>query len=238
MITQRELIERVVSGDSWMIIILDSCRYDFFERVYKEYLDGELLKVRSANSTTPYWLRETWTGYYDAVYVSANPFILPSPPERSRTGDEIRRWLGDYNPNEHFKRIIPLYLTDWDEELGTVHPEAVVKRTLESLYPRMIVHFLQPHYPFIGKVKVLNKPIKIPEKLRRGLVSYGEVLEAYEENLRLALKHVAELVSKVDHKVIVVTSDHGEMIRPDWIEHPPNTFTPELIEVPWLWVRR
>jgi len=221
-----------------MIIVLDACRYDFFERVYREFLDGELLKVRSANSTTPYWLRETWPGRYDAVYVSANPFIMPSPPERTRDGDEVRRWLGDYNPGEHFKKIVSLYLTDWDEELGTVRPEAVVRRALENLYPRMIVHFLQPHAPYIGGRRILNKPIRIPEKLRRGLVSYWEVLEAYEDNLRLALRHAAELVSKVDHRVVVVTSDHGEMITPTWIEHPPNTFTPELVEVPWLWVRR
>jgi len=236
--SQRELIHEVVRGDSWMIIILDSCRYDFFERVYGEFLDGELLRVRSANSTTPYWLRETWTGFYDAVYVSANPFILPKVPERSRGGDEIRKWLGNYNLSEHFRKIIPLYLTDWDGELGTVHPEAVVRRTLENLYPRMVVHFMQPHHPYIGRKRILNKPIKVVEKLRRGLVSYREILEAYEENLRLALKYVAELVSKVNHRVVAVTSDHGEMITPSMIEHPPNYLTPELIEVPWLWVRK
>jgi len=238
MIEQAKLIREVVKGESWLIIILDACRYDFFEKTYREFLRGVLLKVRSVNSTTPYWLRGTWTEFYDAVYVSANPFILPKVPEKSKTGDEVRKWLGNYSPREHFKKIVPVYLTDWDEELGTVHPEAVVRRTLENLYPRMVVHFLQPHGPYIGGKMILNRPIKIPEQLKRGLISYREVLEAYEENLKLVLKYVAKLVSKVEHEVVVVTSDHGEMIRPNWIEHPPNCFIPELVEVPWLWVRK
>jgi len=236
--SQKELIREVVKGDSWLIIVLDACRYDFFEKAYREFLEGELLRVRSANSTTPYWLKETWTGYYDAVYVSANPFIVPNPPERSRTGDEIRRWLGNYNPRAHFKRIVPLYLTDWDEELGTVRPEVVVRRALENLYPRMVVHFLQPHYPYIGRKKILGDGRKIVAKIRRGEIGFGEVLEAYTENLRLALRCARQLIDVAPHGAVAVTSDHGEILRPDRVEHPPNTFTPELIVVPWLWVRR
>jgi len=238
MLDQKKLIHDVVRGGSWIIIILDACRYDFFEKVYRGYLSGELLKVKSANSATPYWLRETWVAYYDCVYVSANPFIMPNPPEKTRRGDEVRKWLKGYEPAKHFKRIVPLYLTDWDEELGTVPPDRVVKRTLENLYPRMVVHFLQPHAPYIGKKKILAKDMRIAEKLRRGIITYEDVLEAYEENLRFVLEHVADLVTKVDHEVVVVTSDHGEMITPKWIEHPPDKFIPELIEVPWLWVRR
>jgi len=60
MIDQRELINQVVKEREWVIIILDACRYDFFEKVYRDYLKGKLLKVRSANSTTPLWLTETW----------------------------------------------------------------------------------------------------------------------------------------------------------------------------------
>lgn len=229
---QKELIGEVVRGRSWAIIVLDACRYDFFVKVFRDFLEGELTAAISANSTTPYWLRETWVGYYDAVYVSANPYVLPDPPPFTR------EFLRGYRPGEHFRRIVPAYLTRWDEGLGTVRPEAVVDEALRNSYPRMVIHFLQPHYPYIGEPRILGDGARIAALVREGRLRFEDVLKAYEGNLRLVLKHVAELVGKLGHEVVVVTSDHGEMLTPHRIEHPPNTFTPELIHVPWLWVRR
>ncbi|WP_121823162.1 hypothetical protein [Halostella salina] len=56
----------------------------------------------------------------------------------------------------------------------------------------------------------------------------------YEENLRIVLESVAELVPELDGTV-VVTADHGEAFGEEGVwEHHIETHIPPLVEVPWL----
>ena len=70
-----------------------------------------------------------------------------------------------------------------------------------------------------------------------GVVSDGTretAMRYYEENLRIALADVAELIESLDGDV-VVTADHGEAFGEDGIwEHHIETYIPALMEVPWL----
>jgi len=62
----------------------------------------------------------------------------------------------------------------------------------------------------------------------------GAAMELYEENLRIVLEAVAELVPELDGQV-VVTADHGEAFGEEGVwEHHIETHIPPLIEVPWL----
>jgi len=62
-------------------------------------------------------------------------------------------------------------------------------------------------------------------------------LTYHEENLRVALESVADLVSELDGTV-VVTADHGEAFGEEGIwEHHIETYIPSLVEVPWLRVQ-
>lgn len=69
------------------------------------------------------------------------------------------------------------------------------------------------------------------------LVSNGTreaALELYEENLRIALEGVADLIPELDGRV-VVTADHGEAFGEQGVwEHHIETHIPPLVEVPWL----
>ena len=59
-------------------------------------------------------------------------------------------------------------------------------------------------------------------------------LELYEENLRIALESIADLVDDLDGGV-VVTADHGEAFGEEGVwEHHIETHIPPLVEVPWL----
>jgi hypothetical protein len=63
-------------------------------------------------------------------------------------------------------------------------------------------------------------------------------MEYYEENLRLALESVADLVEDLDGDV-VVTADHGEAFGEEGVwEHHIETYIPPLMEVPWLEVEQ
>ena len=141
------------------LIILDACRYDYFQKVYKKYLNGELKKVISPASETREWLKEIFRGkiHADIIYISANPYI-------NSKGITI----GGFNPKRYLKfyRVLDVWDWGWNEILGTVHPEEVNKATLEALrkYPgkRFIIHSVQPHRPYlILAPRFLNKVGKI-----------------------------------------------------------------------------
>lgn len=56
----------------------------------------------------------------------------------------------------------------------------------------------------------------------------------YEENLRIVLEAVADLIPELDGTV-VVTADHGEAFGEEGVwEHHIETHIPPLMEVPWL----
>ncbi|WP_229120755.1 hypothetical protein [Halapricum desulfuricans] len=62
----------------------------------------------------------------------------------------------------------------------------------------------------------------------------GAAMNLYEENLRIAMESVVDLVEDLDGDV-VVTADHGEAFGEEGVwEHHIETHIPALVEVPWL----
>ena len=236
-----------VMDESWEnLVILDGCRYDLFEETHG--LDGTLRKVESRGSNSEEFITQNFSGetFHDTVYVSANPF----------TELLIREKV--------FYDVVNVFDLAWDGDLRTVRPESVVEHTVDAYerYPdkRIISHFMQPHYPFIGELgrkidhrglsgevtggedKTESVDLPIWTMLRYGLSKAGvaDVWAAYAENLELTMPHVERLLDELDGKT-VITADHGnlfgERLRPIPIRtygHPPAFRTPELVTVPWF----
>lgn len=139
---QKELIHR---SDWDILVILDACRYDYFEKVYEDYLDGDLQKVLSMGTHTQEWLKRTFGDgkYDDVVYISGNPYV------NSRCLES-----GGFNAKKHFGKVVDVWDWGWDEKMNTVPPESLCKATKEAkvYYPnkRLIVHFMQPHFPYLS----------------------------------------------------------------------------------------
>lgn len=147
------------------LIVLDACRYDYFAAIYKDFLSGALEKVISLGTTTIEWCRKNFTKHYDdVVYVSANPYI-----------NSIQEIKG-FKANSHFFKVIDVWRLCWNEKLGTVHPKDVNKfaKIAVNTYKdkHVIVHYLQPHAPYIGYEKIIgNGGFPKPE------ISSGKVLQ-------------------------------------------------------------
>lgn len=227
---------KVMEEDWDNLIILDACRYDLFER--KNTIEGMLDQVISAGSHTVEFLHANFGDegpFYDTVYITATPQLKKE------------------NLDNQFHDVFHLWRDHWDEDSRTVQPETVANltREIEQKYPnkRLISHFVQPHYPFIGEKgrkldqqvtaksgleeEELNKS-NIWDHLRDGTVSKDLVKSAYEENLDIVLPVVKELVSDLEGKT-VVTSDHGNIFgRWGIYGHPGQKFLSELVTVPWL----
>jgi len=240
-------------AEEWdQLIILDGCRLDTFER--HNTIEGSLETRISKGAKTAHFLERNFSGasHPDTVYVTANPM------------HRVDRWC-DVDLDRVFQKVVDVWATEWDDELGTVPPEtmAAATRRASERFPdhRLIAHFVQPHYPFIGPLgqeldhsgirgkgiaeqgRIVDDERGIWQALEAGELPVERVRAAYEENLELALPHVEELVDTFDGTT-VVTSDHGnhfgEFAKPfptRLYGHPDDFRTPELVEMPWLIAR-
>ncbi len=229
----------VLEEDWDSLVVLDACRYDTFER--HNTLPGELSRRESRGSNTVEFLRGNFAGreLLDTVYVTANP--------------QFRRHHDDLETTFH--AVVDVWREDgWHEELGTVLPETTTEygRRAAERYPekRLIVHYMQPHYPFVdaernydgGQLEDPEDGTSFWRRMRMNELELpvDRLREAYADNLKLALPHVRELLATLDGRS-VVTADHGNMFGERCVPipirgwgHPQGIYTEELVSVPWL----
>jgi len=234
----------IMSADWDNLILLDGCRFDLFEE--NNTLPGELRSVESRGSHTQEWVQANLLGreLRDTVYVTASPILA------------WRHHWHDGEADQPFHDVIDIWHDSWDDDLGTVHPEQTTRAALDALreYPnkRILVHYMQPHYPFIGSdisgyigktyQDRNNEGRNIWGEIERGEidVSHEELWAAYEENLDLTLPYVETCLKAFTGKT-VVTADHGNLfgerafpVPTTYWGHPKKMYLPELVKVPWL----
>ena len=203
MLNQTKLIH---DGDFDTLIILDAMRYDIFKQLNK--IPGKLYKAKSPASHTWEWLNKTFPDKYPWTYFTAHPHI---------TEKELpHRWDG----SKHFDKVVPIYMKCWNDELGTVHPRDVCKVVGTSRYDKAIVHFIQPHGPWIGRNKLLN-PWTLEQHQTHNMMADWVMNKLqmyptkfrilYKDNVRLVLDTIQKNLKLFKGKV-VITADHGEML--------------------------
>lgn len=130
-----------VTKEKWdFLIVLDACRYDYFEELHDAYVQGDLKKLKSPGSCTNEWRDVNFPDLYDdIVYISGNPHFCEKTP------------VYDYTAGEHFHKVYDVWRHSWSR--GTVLPEDINKATLQALakHPdkRFIIHYMQPHAPYL-----------------------------------------------------------------------------------------
>lgn len=228
------------------LIILDACRYDFFDEL--NTIDGVLEKRLSCDSDTINWMIKTWgcgRRFTDVVYISANPIV---------SNYICRKSIG-YIP---FYKIVEVFDFGWNEYLKTVPPDIVTRVALtwikSSKTKRFVIHYIQPHHPYItrpdldeigfqpvlaevtGRVAMRGKTAY--ELAREGVISREELINTYKENLRIVLSEVEKLVEKLDGRIII-SADHGEALGENGVfGHPAGCDLPCLREIPFLIVEK
>lgn len=241
---QQPLIQRFVNNDEFILIVLDACRYDIFKDTYKRFFNGEMKKVWASGRWTAEYTRRTWTGQYDFTYLSSMPVV-------SDFYFKLRGW--NFIPSDHIECLIPLWDTDWDPALGTVPPDkvtdAALAHTSQMESTRLVVHYAQPHAPYIGETEILpwekepegmrqlleqdiDRPTqRIYKQIENGEISRSKLHDAYISNLKCALKEVIRLIRRVDCPV-VVTGDHGEHLGDSgkYLHEEDSTL---IRQVPW-----
>jgi hypothetical protein len=239
-----------VVEEEWdTLIVLTACRYDTFAEV--NTIPGTLEKRTSQGTSLMEWLIANFPDQYeDIVYVSGNPRISNVEFDQGAS-------VGQFRGADHFHEVVDVSHDAWDKERNTVPPKPVTDAAVEAReeYPdkRLIVHYLQPHAPWIGETSITGADLAIAydspsEWFRESgeLGPWGEfglaykqhstdhLRGAYRDNLRFVVEEVERLLGELDGRV-VVTGDHGEAFGENGIiEHPAEVYIDELVEVPWL----
>jgi hypothetical protein len=247
--------------ESWdYLIVLDACRYDYFERLYQKSLSGKLSIRLSPATCTRDWLARVFDQYYgDCIYVSANAYVSTSPKRRGLSFEAVK----------HFYKVEEVWGNGWSNDHGTVMPDRVNLAALRAISKnkgkRCIIHYMQPHYPYVGvrsfkmRSPIMHKYIWVLRNLCTKLlgndlglriahkiapndeeymakqIGLDALRKQYELNLLAALSSVSTLLKHLQG-TIVVTSDHGELLgENDLCGHPCGLDrVTELRAVPWL----
>lgn len=216
------------------LIILDACRSDLFTEfgpkhpVY-QYFNSVDSKYSIA-SRTPDWIKRTVKGAPESElkkthYISCTGFITEVEDEKFYDVEHVWRYAHD-------------------EEARVTRPEAVTDAAINAFRnsgaDRYIVHYVQPHAPFlhcVGKYNSIGDGAggtqNVWKGLKAGKYNQDEVWEDYGQNLLTILDHVETLINNVTGHV-VVTSDHGNAMG-EWgvYGHPGHHMIPAIREVPW-----
>ena len=212
------------------LLVLDACRYDAFAR--EADLDGSLGSRVSRGSMTREWVRANFADrrLLDVVYVTANG-------NYAHVRDEIGASVHAEVPLWHDE-----HRTGPDDSITPPGMVAEAAREHAESYPnkRLLVHFVQPHTPYLGPTGERFDPrLSLGELPREYDVSDATLERAYRENLSLVLEEVEGLLADLPGKT-VVTADHGELLGDrlgplpvrDY-GHPDGIYLPELVRVPW-----
>ena len=216
------------------LVILDACRYDVFSNVVD---DADY--IYSVGSHSREFIRKTFQKdrFEDVVYITGNPHF------------EDRRFknLTDKQLDEVFYEVYKTFETDWDDDHRCMMPKPIKRDSISAnkLFPdrRKIIHFMQPHNPFIGAY--LDKDIDLDsvedkryndlyDMAEKNDIKKEEVMKLYEANLNYVMNFVEELVNELDGKT-VITADHADLLGEMGIYgHPPKMRHENLKKVPWM----
>lgn len=250
-----------------LLIVLDACRVDALREVKDEYsFINSVDSIRSRGSTSKEWIDNTFTETYrdiiaNTAYVSSNGFT-----HQLEDGDyvdpldtsEIRGTMIDKNSFSrnlikertvsgefaYFEQVPDVKgKRDAPDELGRPipSPEVLTDRAIragrEEQHDRMMVHYMQPHAPYIHAAVDRGHFLEheqFPFSYLKDGGDQSKVWESYLDNLRFVLDSVKRLLNNYREGTAVITADHGELFGELGLySHKYGIPHPKLRRVPW-----
>lgn len=217
-----------------LLIVLDACRWDLMAEVTGEYEFVDENTTYSAGSSSGEWTEKNFDEKY-AEEMKRTALVTGNPYSETHLEES------------DFLLLDEVWRYGFDEDVRTIPAEAMTDRAIsvcrEYGPERIIVHYMQPHHPFVRKPMDKGIPRRefgstpwdnVWHKLRKGEVDREAVWEGYLDNLRYVLDHVEILLENVNADSAVITSDHGNLLGEFGLyAHPDYVPLPALKRVPW-----
>lgn len=250
-----------VFDEDWdILILLDTCRVDALREVEDEYsFLNNISSIWSVGGGSAEWMARTFDKKHlgkiqKTAYLSANPHIRPALNE-NRYSDEGRPVtykalhtissadINDIGKVEHLHKY-----EKWGEEgprghtEGMTPPRYVTDRAIqigrEDDYERLILHYFQPHSPWVANALESGRELERHEDDWWGyLTETGDVetvWQSYLDDLRYVLDDVELLLENIDAESVVISADHGEAFGEYGVlGHKIGSLHPKIRKVPW-----
>lgn len=260
-------IGKQIFDEEWdLLIVLDTCRVDAIEEVAEEYeFLSEINTVTSIGSSTLEWISQTFVEeqsheIQNTGYVVCNGWSKRILKEGVRPEDHhfgrLGNWLSSPEwttvSSDVFQKLDFVYdytksdlkSVDTGRESGIErHPRYTTDRAVTAAEhenpERLIVHYQEPHSPYIANALEENRKLQFHESnpwefLKTG-GSRDVVWNSYLADLRLVLDEVELLLDNVDADRVVITADHGEAFgEANTYGHGAAHFHPYIRSVPWV----
>lgn len=213
-----------------VLIVLDACRWDLWERYAPKHHVNDRIRhvesIYSCASSSDEWLLKSFQQapdeiVGDSIYVTANAYTHKIDIDRFYDVEEVWRY-------------------GRDPRSGTVFPEVVTNEAIRAYRDapdkRLIIHYLQPHAPFLHCLDKYHQSADNQEVWRgiqQGEFERDDVFKDYGQNLLTVLDHVETILDNVTG-TIAITSDHGNFVG-EWglYGHPSWVPLPAVKRVPW-----
>lgn len=262
--TKISIGENIFQRDWDLCILLDTCRVDGMNVIKNEYqFINNVGSTLSVGARSPEWIAKTFSKLYtneieNTAYLSANAFskqiLVDQHPKKAELSESTPAYkllsriptvdaeklgrfeylyeyepVGEEGPIGHKEGgTPPRYVTDRGIAVGRKHD-----------YNRVILHYLQPHPPYIANAINEERDLR---KYETDWWSYlGEtgdreaIWNAYLDELRFVLDDVQLLLKNFDAEKVVISADHGESFGEYWeFGHKTGSLNPNVRKVPWV----
>jgi hypothetical protein len=234
------------------LLILDTCRVDALRAVAPEYdFLTQVGSIRSVGTKSAEWIAQTFSEPYledvrRTALVTANAYTQRVIEERQFPDDgrglSAPAWktvrAADFRYLDQPWRYAP------DSGLSHIPlPRPITERAItvgREIDPgRLVVHYNQPHYPFMARARAegreyLHDHERDPFTYLREGGAFDLVWATYLDELRWVLDEVEILLSNLDAERVAINADHGEAFG-EWgvYRHVYGLPHPEMARVPW-----
>jgi len=231
-----------------VLIVLDTCRVDALQAVANEYeFLTDVGSIWSVGSASAEWTSATFVEEYadeiaQTAYLTANGYAKTILEDRSHEdADNLTFTLLDRFETlsvTDFGRVEYLFTFEQrgesgplGHEAGVTPPRYVTERAItvgrEANYDRTILHYMQPHYPYVSRAMDAQRDLKRHERGGRsgGWIGHvrdtgdtKKVWEAYLADLRyvlddISIRRAAGLAGVSRWRMADVLRGHGVELR-------------------------
>lgn len=244
-----------VYSRNWdVLVVLDTARVDAMRTVSNKFnFIQDTQSIYSVGSTSSEWVAKTFESQYRAeiantVLLSANPHVQHTLYDRQFPEHDKDAFFAftswDTVQSEDFEYIEQPWKYATDEQYDHVMPADMTDRAV-SLYrernpDRMIIHYMQPHRPYMSQAYKENRQLTDVERDPFTYLKNGGNRERVFSNHVADLEFVLEtgvkpLLRNIDADTVAITADHGDGFGENWCyAHIAGDPRRQVRRVPWI----
>lgn len=225
-------------------------------------------RIVSVGSSSPEWIAATFRKQWreeiaETAYLASNGYAQVILEDRGsineNTPDELNvslpdqfQWKGtdwSFVDSNRLGKLEHIWRYEPKNRKGSIGhiegdspPRYVTDRGIDVMrnqeYERVILHYNQPHSPYVSNALKENRGLEEFERDPFGyMVKTGDretVFNSYLDDLRYVLDEVRLLLDNIDARKVVISADHGEAFG-EYGDHGHlvGTLHPKVRMVPW-----